>query len=128
MKLLLWFLKQRKLSQQSKIEIINYLLTSVNALPIKDIIDFTPDGSLKINGKILEPQQAIQLRESLIALNKNWSRQIINEQITFEAIKRGVHLGQSLDTIMFSKAALWLIAQENELITKIIGQTEEKSV
>ena len=126
MKLLLWLLKQKRLKQTTKIEIVNYLLASVNALPIKDLISFEPDGTLKIGNKILDSQQAIMLRESLVSLNKNWADRVLSEQITYEAIKIGVHIGQTTDQIMFAKAAIWVLKQREELITKLIGQTGEK--
>ena len=104
------------------------MLESVNALPITDIITFENDGTLKVGNKNLTAEQAISLRESLVSLNNNWSRRLINEQITFEAIKLGVHIGQSTDQIMFSKAAIWILAKENELIAKLIGQTTENNL
>ena len=118
----MWILKQKRVSQQTKIQILNFLLESVNAVPIRNILEFESDGTLKVGGKTLDPQSAINLRESVISLSKNYSDRIITEQITFEAIKIGLHIGQTTDQIMFSKAAIWVLKQREELITKLIGQ------
>lgn len=124
----MWLLKQRNLKPLNRALILNYLLESVNVIPIKDIITYDLDGTVKVNDKNLTLEQAISLRESAVALQSNQCYRLIKEQIAYESIKIGIHMGNTLEQIIFPKAALWIQAQEIELISKIVGQVEEKSI
>lgn len=124
-KLLLKLLKNKRIKSSDKELIYQALLEKIIILPIKDLITFDSDGTIKINGKGLETEQAINLRESAVALDKNWAYRVIKEQIAFEAIKIGIHKGNTLEQIIFPKAALWIQQQEIELINRLSGQPND---
>ena len=121
MKLLLWLLKQKKLSQKNRGLILNYLLERVEALPVKDILTYNLDGTVQVAGKDLTPEQLILLREGAIALEKNWTYRTIKEQLAYEAIKMGVHSALTVDMVLMSKAILWIQENEIALIKKLNG-------
>lgn len=126
-KILIKLLKS-KISLKDKELILNTLLERINALPIRDLIIFDVAGTLKINDRTLDIDQAIVFKETVLALKNNSAYKIIKEQIAFEAIKIGIHKGNTLDQIMFSKAALWIQAEEIRLITQLSGQNEENQL
>lgn len=127
-KLLLKLLKSKKTNSEERSLILSFLLEKVNILPIKDIITYELDGTVKVNDKNLSLEQAISLRESAVALQANQCYRLIKEQIAYEAIKIGIHMGNTLEQIIFPKAALWIQTQEIELISKIVGQIEDKNI
>lgn len=121
-KILLWILKNRKISTNSRLLITNYLLESINALPIKEIITYNLEGTVRINGKELTPEQAIQFKEGAVALENNGTYRVIKDQIAYEAIKMGIHSSLSMEMILMSKSALWLQEQEKKIISDLAGQ------
>ncbi len=115
-------LGESDLSQEDRIALMTCILDKIQALPIQDIVTFDEQGTILLQGKKLEPDQAIIFRESAVALKDSFARKVINEQVTFEAIKLGVHISLNTDQVMFAKAALWIIQEEKRLLTQI---TEE---
>lgn len=127
MKLLLWLLRLKgfaKLKQNSRALILNYLLESVGGIPYKNLITYEPDGTLLINGKKLELEQAISFRESVILLQNNQAYKVIKEQIAYEAVKYGIHSSLTSEMLLLSKAALWIQQQELKLINDLSGNTD----
>ena len=121
---LLKHLKSKQLSKEDRALILNALLESVQALPLNDLITFDVQGTLRVNGKQLEPEQMVQLREGAVSLEKNWAYRLIKDQTLYEAIKMGVHSSLTLDMVLMSKAAIWVIQNEN----KIINQLTENNI
>lgn len=93
----------------------------MQALPVKDIVTYDVQGTLQVNGKVLDTEQAIQIREGAVALERNWTYKLIKDQIAYEAIKMGVHSSLSMEMILMSKAAIWLQEQEKKLISDLSG-------
>lgn len=117
--LVLWLLKKESITGEDKNRVVSALLQNIHAYPIRDVIQLSYDRAARINGRELSTEQTIALRESCKALNDNWSRKVIHEQLQFEAIKLGIHNGLNPDTLMFSKAILWTIQEEQKLIEKL---------
>lgn len=107
------------LSLEDRIALTNTILSTLSVLPINDAIEISPEG-VKIRGRKLNTEEFINFTESCKALKDNKARQIINEQIKFLAINMGVHQSVSLETMMFAKAALWMVQNENELLDKVV--------
>lgn len=103
---------------------LNALLEAVHALPVKDIISFDQQGTLQVQGKKLDTEQAIAMQSAIAALKNNMAYRLIKEQIAFEAVKYGVHSSLTFDMLYMSKAALWIQQQEINLISKL-GTEEE---
>lgn len=76
-------------------------------------------GQLLVNGKKLDSDQAIALRESAENMQHSFANNLIDQQLTFEAMKLGVYKGNDTDMIIFSKAALWYIQEKKKLLTTI---------
>jgi len=111
-------LKKSNLPTEDRIALITALLDKLVVLPIGEMVILT-QNSISINGKDLDQEQAINFREACTALKDNYARRIINEQIRYQAIDLGINKAQSIDTLMFSKAAIWLMNEEEILIQKL---------
>lgn len=111
-------LKKKNLSQEDRIALTTALLDKLNALPIGDLIHFT-DTSISINGKELDQEQSISFREAAVSLKDNFARRVIHEQIRYKAIDLGINKALSTDTLMFSKAAIWVLNEIEILIVKL---------
>ncbi len=108
-------LSKSNLTLEDRSALTSALLGKLNALPIGDMIVFTENGIL-INGRTLDTEQAMSFREASVALKDNFARKVINEQVRYKAIDLGINKAQSVDTLMFSKAAIWVI-NELEILT-----------
>lgn len=116
-------LKKADLTLEDRVALTTCLLDKLNALPIGDMVHFTETG-LMINGRELDQDQAINFREACVVLQDNYARKVINEQIRYKAIDLGINKALSVDTVMFSKAALWVVNEMEILIQKLstVGQ------
>ncbi len=108
-------LNKADLSIEDKTALITALIGRLNAFPIGEMIHFTPNG-LMINGKELDAESMLSFREACAALKDNYARKVIHEQVKYKAIERGIHKAQTLDELMFSKAAIWVV-NELEILT-----------
>lgn len=111
-------LKKADLSTEDRMAIMNAILLKLNALPIGDMVQFTSDG-ISINGRLLDVEQAMAFRESAVALKDNYARRVIAEQVRYKAINLGINVALSVDTLMFSKAALWCLNEQDILAEKL---------
>jgi len=108
-------LKKANLSTEDRTALITALLVKLNAPPIGEMIHFTQNG-LMINGKMLDTDGTISFTKACTALKDNYARKVIHEQVRYKAIDLGIDKGTTIDTIMFSKAALWVL-NELEILT-----------
>lgn len=120
--LCLKLLKSAKITADDKARIINAFLSKIHTLPTRDVFSFDEMGGLKIRNKPLTVEQVLLLKDSAMTLRDSYARNLINEQMTYEAIKMGVYQGMNSDMILFSKAWLYTIEQENKLIAQITDQ------
>lgn len=111
--------KKADLSVEDRSALINVLLEKISVLPLHNTLVIS-QGNVIVNGKELEKDQAINFIESCHALKDNWARKVIHEQKRYLAINIGVHQGLNSEQIMFSKAALWDLEQENLLLEQLI--------
>lgn len=118
----LFVLRRSKLSDVHKNTLMSAILKNIQAIPIRDIIKFDTEGTMLINGRKLQPDQLISFVESCHGLKSSHARRLINEQLTYQAIKMGVYQATNTEQIMFAKAALWVIQEENALLASIVGE------
>lgn len=111
-------LKKTSLSLEDRVALTNVLLEKIGAFPIGDVVVFT-ESNVQINGKDLDTEQYIAFKEACSSLKENYARRVINEQLKYKATEIGVHKATSIDTLLFAKAVLWVINEENILIEKL---------
>lgn len=113
-------LKKAGLSIEDRTALTTALLTKLNALPLHNSIQVSlQEGMITIKDKPLTTEQIINFKQSATILKENFAYQVINEQIRYLAINLGVHIALSPDTVMFSKAALWILQEEEKLLDEI---------
>lgn len=113
-------LKKARLSTEDRIALTTTLLNQLGTIPVRDVLTVDPLKGIQIKGKTLDIEQAVVFRDSCVVLKDNPARILINEQLTYEALKHGIHNGLNTDMIMFSKAVLWVIQEEEKLIKQIV--------
>jgi uncharacterized protein YgbK (DUF1537 family) len=118
-KIIVKILKWKKLKGEAKTRIITALLENIDALPIRDAITFDQDGTIIIRGKKIDIETAQLLKQSATALKDNYTRKIIQEQMLYTANKIGLHQGLTPEQIQFSKALVWVIQNEQQLLDKL---------
>lgn len=116
-KIAVFALRSKRLSGEQKAFVTSALLDNLVAFPIRDIISFDENGTFKINGRILDTDQKIMFRESAVGMKNSFARKIIHDQMIFRAINVGLHKAINMDSIIFSQAALWVIQEEEKLLS-----------
>lgn len=118
-KLAVWALKSKRLSGEDKVRVTNALYDNLQAIPLRNIVTFNEEGTVMINGKILDLQQSMLFLDSARAMKESFARKMIHDQVLYEAVKMGIHNGLSPEMIIFAKAAIWFGQEENKLLNKI---------
>ena len=121
-----WLLKNSQLSLENRIVLTAALLDKLNFIPAKDIIKTNQLGRLEINGREVTLEYAGQLRESAKRDLESLSRKIVNEQVAFRAVTLGIHNGDTLEKLIWSRVALWW-AQEQEDLLKLLAGVDNSS-
>ena len=123
-KLIIWALKHKRLSLDAKSALTAALLDNM-ALPIRSIISYDKN-KLLVNGKEVSMEQAIQLKESARAMLHSCARRIVQDSVLWLAVQEGVHKGTSPDQILFAKAAIWQMKEE-EMLYRSLAQEDPTS-
>lgn len=111
-------LKKTKLSKEDRIALTTALLDKLVALPASNILHSSNEG-LVIAGKKLDMEQMLAFKESVDALKENYARRVIHEQIRYKATEMGIHKATTLEELMFAKAAIWFLNEENILVESL---------
>jgi hypothetical protein len=105
------YIENNELSQQEQIRLLGILTKQLNTFPLDNVIVTTPQGATLANGQEMSIEELVKFRQGISALQSNWAFQLLGDQILFEAIKWGVHNGDTTDRMMFSKTAIWFITK-----------------
>ncbi len=111
------YLENNELSQQEQIRLLGILSKQINAFPLQEVIVTNEMGATLANGQEMSIEELVKFRQGISALQSNWAFQLLGDQILYEAIKWGVHNGDTTDRIMFSKTAIWFITKFRQYIT-----------
>jgi hypothetical protein len=109
-------IRNTRFSLENRTRCVTGLLDKLNFIPYKDIIERDEVGKTVINGRVLDLEMARQIRESAKSLLDNQCRKIVKDQVAFKAVNIGVHNGDTPDKIIWSRVALWIYQQEDELL------------
>lgn len=121
-KIILRLLKSKKITGENKSLVLNALLENIGTLPISRAIGYDNLGGLLIQGKKIDLEKLGYIRESLMAYRDNQARKLIREQLKMLAIEYGVHNGLNVETILFSKAMLYNIQEEEKLLQELLAE------
>lgn len=107
--------------------LINAILDRLSAIPLRDIITLSENGSLVINGKELDMEELKIIYQSAIALRNNRVFNLIQDQVLHNALTFGLNSSVTLEMLYTSKAAVWWGQEENKLL-KLITEIPDQSV
>lgn len=112
------------LSVEQMNELSIHIMDIVQATPIHDIIYTNDDGQLIVNGKPVEMEKMVQLREHARIALDNKALELIRKQVAFTAIANGIHKAETPEQMIFNRAAIWYHQMlENHL--KLLAQRED---
>lgn len=120
--LIVWLIKSKRFSLQNRTKCISALLNKLNFIPYKDIIETDGQGRTLIEGRPLDFEKAKQVREGAKAILDNPIRKLVRDQVAFRAVNIGVHNGDTPEKVYFSRVALWVTQQEEELLEILAGE------
>jgi hypothetical protein len=69
-----------------------------------------------INGKYVEVDKILQLRDSARVVLENKAFKLIREQVVFTAVALGVHTVETERQMLFARAAIWFGQQEEKFL------------
>jgi hypothetical protein len=118
-KFIAYIIRKKKFSLENKTKIMNALIENLKIVPINAIIRLDEQNQLVVNGVTIGYEEAKVLRESAKLLLHSNARKLIHNQLIFEAINLGIHQGVNTEQILFSKAVIWLLKEQEKLIGKI---------
>ena len=124
-KLAVWLLKRIDLTKENRILLTTQLLSNLKALPLTDPLEMASDGSLKINGRSLNMEEARSLRESAKVALTNPAIKLTREHVAYAAITIGVHQAMNNDQTYFAKTALWYHQQLLKQLQVLAGEEIE---
>lgn len=112
-----WLLRGNlTLTQRTKL--IGHILGKLHAVPLSDVIKQDVRG-LTIEGKPLDFETAVLIREGAKAMLDNPARKVVREQVAAIAGKRGIVEGDTPEKLYFYRAALWFGLTEEELYKQL---------
>ena len=114
-------LRKSSLSQEDRTALWGAVLDKLGAIPLSNTIVVSPMGVM-VNGKDLGPDQVAYFNQTASALKENFARKLIAEQLKYLAISTGIHNSKSVDELMFSKACLWVVLEEEKLINSLTSE------
>src|SRR5258708_3720202 len=112
------YLENNELSREEHLRLLGILNKSINSFPLEDVVQFTQDGATLVNGRKLNLEETVNFRQGISAIRDNWAFKLLADQVLFLAITHGIHYGDGVDKIMFSKTAIWFITQFRKFLEK----------
>lgn len=120
-------LAKNDLTLQQRNEIITYILTNLHALPLHGIITTNTEGEILIEGRSLNVEKVIQLREAARIALDNKALKIVHQEVLYAAVVGGLHKGKSDLDLLFYRAAIWF-GQQLEVQLKILAQQMDENI
>lgn len=103
------YLENNTLDKNQRVFLLNYFNKEINAFQVEDAVKIGPNNLVLANGRVLDIAERKAFLEGVHALVGNSAFALIADQVTYQAIKRGVHDATELDHLYFSKSALFFI-------------------
>lgn len=118
-KIVIWLMDNSNFSIEDRMLCTTALLNKLNAIPACDIVNVDDSGRIFVNGKPVDSDKITQIRQQAEDLLDNPLRQLVREEVSFRAVKIGVHKANDLKEIFFAKAAIFQAQQEDEIYERL---------
>lgn len=121
-----FLLERADLSLEDRNLLTSKILDKLEALPIRDILTIGDSGEILISGRPLDFEKARQLRESARAALTNSALLLLQNQILYLAVQRGLHQGDTPEKLYFYRAAIWFGLQLEDMLKNLaqVGEQE----
>lgn len=117
-------LSRRNLSLKERNEIVRHILDNLQSLPLAGIISTNEGGEVLLNGEELDIEKIRVLKESARVVLENQAFKIINQEVLYLSVIKGLHQATSDNDLYFYRAAIWF-GQQFEIQLKILAQRTE---
>lgn len=104
-------LRKDSLTAEERSLLTTLALEKIGALPIRDTIVVSDGGSVTVNGRTLEHDEAQRLSLAARSALSNRALSLIFDQVAYSAITGGIHRFENPESIRFSKSSLWFCQQ-----------------
>lgn len=121
-KLAVWLLNRSSISIIDRLVLTNAILDKLATIQSDDIIKLDENGTLLLNGRPLDYEQARLLRESARAVLNSTARSVVRKQVEYLAVTIGIHKADKPEQMLFGKAAIWWGQQEDNLYKLLSGE------
>lgn len=111
--------KTKSLDMEERQILTAMLLEKLGALPLHAKIRVDKTGRVVVNGRSLDLDAATRLQQAAASMQTNAARSLVRETVTFMAVMEGVHKAHVPDQMLFSKAALWFLQEEDALYAEL---------
>ena len=115
-------LSNANLSEEDRLALSTMLADKTGELPFRDIIRTDEEGRLTINDLPLTIEEIKVLREGAISVLNSMAWKTVRDQIASKAVSVGVHNGDNIYKMLFSRTALWWFQEEEELLKTLAQQ------
>lgn len=116
----IYCLRNKRLSEEARSMCITALCDNLQTPVIRSIITFSSEGRIMVNGKALSADESISLRTGAETLNNSNARKLIRNQLKYEVYQLGIHRSLTPYDLIFSKAILYVMNQEDLLLKDIL--------
>lgn len=118
-KIVIWLMRNSKFSIENRVALTTVLLDKLHSIPSHDIINVDGNGRVFVNGKEIDHGKVSQMRQQAQDLLEHPLRQFVRDEVSFRAVKIGVHQAMDLQQVLFAKAAIWQAQQEEEIYEQL---------
>lgn len=121
----IFVLDRANLSVKHRNLLTGHLLKSLNASPLNAILELNENGQIdSINGRPLDIEKIVQLREGAASALSNRTLSLIREQVQYESFVAAASKAHIPEDLLFYRAALWW-GQRMEAYLKLLAQKDE---
>lgn len=120
-KLAVFLLKRSDLSHGDRALLTSCTLDKLAAIPVSDIISVNEQGTLLVNGKMIDIETTRILRESARSMLQSRAFKLVQDQVVYASFVYSMHTAISIEELLFPKAALWWGQQEYKYLKLLAG-------
>lgn len=113
------------LTPKERNEIVVHILTTLQAVPLSDIISTNEQGEMTVSGRTLDMESGKQLMSHARAAQSNQALHLIREQVKYESFVGATTKAALPEDLLFYRAALWW-GQREEYFLAQLSQTQEE--
>lgn len=115
-KIVVYLLRKSNISLNERHLLINASLDKLAALPLRDIITFSETGTLIVNGRELDHEEVLLVRESAKAALQNRALGLVRDQVLYKSFTFGINSSVNFDQLYFAKCAVWWGQEEDKIL------------